>query len=135
VNLVTSLWHNQNADVAEEIRVVIANSTRAIRDMLLDAIRSEPNTVVVAEVSDDASIPMVCDLARADCVVVPLERDGAPQELCRLVLKKHPDIRIIALTAAADIAALCWWSGREVRCTYMSASRENIVKALACSIA
>lgn len=106
-----------------------------MRDMLLDAIRSEPNTVVVAEVSDDTSIPMVCDFTQADCVVVPLEQGGVPTELCNLVLRKHPDMRIIALTATADIAALCWWSGHEVRCTYMSASRENIVKALACTIA
>lgn len=116
--------------VTSRTRIVIANSTRAMRDMLFDAIRQEPNVTVVAEVSDSVSIPTVCELMSADCVVVPLEKGGVPMELCDQVLQKHPHMRLVALTATADLAALCWRSGNDVRCTYMKSSRANILKAL-----
>lgn len=101
-----------------------------MRDMLLDAIRKEPEISVVAEVSDSASIPMVCELMGADCIVVPLEQGGAPMELCGQILRKHPRMKVVALAVGADVLALCWRSGKDVRCMYMKSSRDNILKAL-----
>lgn len=116
--------------MAGKSRVVIANSTRAMRDMLFDAIRQQSDISVVAEVSDSALILTVCELMAADCVVVPLERGGVPTKLCNQVLRKYPQMRVVALTATSDIVALCWRSGKDVRCTYMESSRDNILKAL-----
>jgi DNA-binding NarL/FixJ family response regulator len=120
--------------VCRQIRVVIADSARAMRDMLFDAIRREPNVAVVAEVSDGASIAAVCELERADCAVVPLEEGRAPIQLCQQILKKRQGMKVIAVAAAAEVTALCWWSDGEVRCAYMESSRENIVKALGCPV-
>jgi len=98
--------------------------------MLFDAVRNEPHFAVVAEVSDGVSIASICELERADCVVVPLEDGRAPIRLCKEILKKRPDMKVIAVAAAAEISALCWWSDGGVRCAYMKSSRDNLVKAL-----
>jgi DNA-binding NarL/FixJ family response regulator len=120
--------------MSREIRVVIANSARVMREMLLDAIRKQPNIAVVAEVSREASIPAICESERADWAVVPLERGRAPILLCTEILRKRRRVKVLAIAAAADLTALCWWSDGEVRCAYMKSSRENIVKALGSSL-
>lgn len=117
--------------VSKEIRVVIANSARAMRDMLFDTIRREGHFAVVAEVSSEETIADICELERANCVVVPLEEGRAPIELCRGMLEKRRDMKVIAVAETSEITALCWWSNGDVRCAYMKSSRENLVKALA----
>lgn len=117
-----------------KIRVVIANSARVMREMLLDAIRKQPNIAVVAEVSREASIAAICESEKADWAVVPLDRGRAPIWLCTEILRKRRVMKVLAIAAGADLTALCWWFDGEVRCTYMKSSRENIVKALGYSL-
>jgi len=124
----------QYAAVRKKDRVVIANSARAMRDMLFDAIRKELHFTVVAEVADGVSIATVCELEQADYVLIPLEDGRAPIQLCKEILRKRPEMKVIAVEAAAEITALCWWSDGEVRCSYMKSSRDNLVRALGCTI-
>lgn len=105
-----------------------------MRDMLFDAIRRDLHYTVVAEVSDGLSIATICELERADCALVPLENGRAPIGLCKEILKRRPEMKVIAVTAAAEITALCWWSEGEVRCAYMKSSRDNLMKALECPV-
>lgn len=106
-----------------------------MRDMLFDAIRRELNFNVVAEIADGFSIPAVCEMEQADCALVPLEAGRAPMELCRQILGKRPEMKVIAVAAAAEITALCWWSDGVVRCAYMKSSRDNLLKALGSLVA
>jgi DNA-binding NarL/FixJ family response regulator len=135
LSLAGSLVSAHDAAVCKEIRVVIADSARVMRDMLYDVIRHEPHIAVVAEVTDEASIAFVCELEGADCAVVPLAHGRAPIPLCMEILNARRDMKVIAVAAAAAVTALCWWSDGEVRCAYMKSSRENIVKALSVPIA
>lgn len=116
--------------MSKQIRVVIANTERVMRDMLFNAIRREIHCTVVAELADRLSIAKVCELARADCVLVPLEDGRAPLGLCREILRNRPGMKVIAVAPSAEIAALCWWSDGQVRCAYMKSSRDNLMKAL-----
>lgn len=134
MNLASGTNRTHYAAVSRAIRVVIANSVRAMREMLLDAIGKQPNVFVVAEVPSEALIPAICESERADCAIVPLKEGRAPIPLCQEILKKRRQMKVLAIGAAADLTALCCWSDGEVRCTYMKSSRENIVKALDCSV-
>ena len=69
-----------------------------------------------------------------DCLVIALDRTGVPMPFCREVLARNSGARILAISEATDVAVLCWWSQGAVRCTYMRASRENLLSAMRCPL-
>ena len=115
----------------EKIRVLIANSTRIWRDMLYDAIRSEPDIEVVGDVTEENAIVSATERTNPDCVIVPLDEPGAAMPICKQILTKRPHIRIVAIGEATDVVEIYWMSEEgDIRCTYTTASREAILRAL-----
>ena len=115
----------------EKIRVLIANSTRIWRDMLYDAIRAEPDIAVVGDVTEENAIVSATERTNPDCVIVPLDEPGAAMPICKQILTKRPHIRIVAIGEATDVVEIYWMSEEgDIRCTYTTASREAILRAL-----
>jgi len=115
----------------EKIRVLIANSTRIWRDMLYDAIRAEPDIAVVGDVTEENAIVPATELTNPDCVIVPLDEPGAAMPICKKILTKRPQIRIVAIGEGTDVVEVYWMSEEgDIRCTYTTASREAILRAL-----
>jgi DNA-binding NarL/FixJ family response regulator len=119
-----------NALEQEKIRVLIANSTRIWRDMLYDTIREEPDIEVVGDVSDEDAIGPVTERTNPDCLIVPLDEPGGMPVFTE-ILAKRPHVRIVAIGEGSDVIAIYWRSEEgNVRCTYTTASREAILRAL-----
>ncbi len=117
------------------IRVVIANPTRFLRDALYDAIQAQPDFEVVGEVADESAISSVADRLRPDCLIVPLEQEGGPMLLCDRVLESHPATKIVAIDQGTDVVAIYWrCKDGHLRCTYGTASRKGILRALRFSV-
>ena len=115
----------------EKIRVLIANSTRIWRDMLYDAIRAESDIAVVGDVTEENAIVSATERTNPDCVIVPLDEPGAAMPICKKILTKRPHIRIVAIGEATDVVEIYWMSEEgDIRCTYTTASREAILRAL-----
>jgi DNA-binding NarL/FixJ family response regulator len=115
----------------EKIRVLIANSTRILRDMLYDTIREEPDIEVVGDVSEENAIVPATERTNPDCVIVPLDLPGAAMPICTQILSRRPNVRIIAIGEASNVVEIYWMSDeKEIRRTYSTASRTAIVRAL-----
>ena len=114
----------------EKIRVLIANSTRIWRDMLYDAIRSEPDIEVVGDVTEENAIVSATERTNPDCVIVPLDEPDAAMSICKKILTKRPHIRIVAIGEGTDVVEIYWMAEGDIRCTYTTASREAILRAL-----
>ena len=115
----------------EKIRVLIANSTRIWRDMLYDAIRAEPDIAIVGDVTEENAIVPATERTNPDCVIVPLDEPGAAMPICKKILTKRPHIRIVAIGEGTDVVEIYWMSEEgDIRCTYTTASREAILRAL-----
>jgi DNA-binding NarL/FixJ family response regulator len=115
----------------EKIRVLIANSTRIWRDMLYATIREEPDIEVVGDVSEENAIVPATERTNPDCLIVPLDEPGVAMPICTEILVKRPDLRIVAIGEGTDVVEIYWMSeGGDVRCTYTTASRESILRAL-----
>ena len=115
----------------EKIRVLIANSTRMLRDVLYDTIREEPDIEVVGDVSEDRAILPATERTNPDCLIVPLNEPGAPMPICTEILAKRPHVRIVAIGDGTDVIAIYWKSeDGDIRSTYATASREAILRAL-----
>lgn len=114
----------------EKIRVLIANPTRVWRDVLYDTIREEPDIEVVGDVSEEKAIVSVTERTNPDCLILPLDEPGT-MPMCRSILSARPHLRIIAIGERADLVATYWRSEEgDVRCTYSTASREALLRAL-----
>lgn len=105
-----------------------------MRDVLYGAIRDEPDLEVAGEVSDECTILAAAELTAPDCLVIALGRNGVSVPICRELLARNRDMRILAISEATDVAALCWWSQAAMRCTYMRASLENLLSAMRCAL-
>ena len=114
----------------EKIRVLIANSTRIWRDMLYDAIRVEPDIAIVGDVTEENAIVPATERTNPDCVIVPLDEPGAAMPICKKILTKRPHIRIVAIGEGTDVVEIYWMAEGDIRCTYTTASREAILRAL-----
>lgn len=116
------------------IRLLLANPTRSLRDALYGAIRKQPDMEVAGEVSDACAIVAAAELTDPDCLVIALDRNGVSRSLCKQLLARNRQVRILAISETTDMAVLCWWDSGDVRCAYMEASRENLLSALRCSL-
>ncbi|MDE3136090.1 MAG: hypothetical protein KGL59_05930 [Acidobacteriota bacterium] len=101
-----------------------------LRDVLYGTIRREPDLEVAGEVSDAGTVLAAAELTDPDCLVIALEQSGVPMAFCRDLLARNNRVRILAISEAINVVALCWWSEGDVRCTYMQASRENLLSAM-----
>lgn len=102
--------------------------------MLFGAIQKQPDIEVAGEVSDAGTILAAMEMTNPDCLVIALERSGVSFPLCRQLLARNIHARVLALSEATRLAALCWWYQGDIRCTYMEASRENLLSALRCEL-
>lgn len=115
----------------EKIRVLIANPTRILRDMLYDTIRAEPDIEVVGDVSEENAIVPATERTNPDCLIVPLDGPGAAMPICTEILTKRPHVRIVAIGEGTDVVEIYWMSEEgDIRRTYTTASREAILRAL-----
>lgn len=102
--------------------------------MIYGAIRKQPDLEVAGEVSDANTILAAMEMTDPDCLVISLEQSGASLPLCRQLLTRNNRARVLAISEAADLVALCWWCEGDIRCTYMEASGENLLSALRCQL-
>jgi DNA-binding NarL/FixJ family response regulator len=116
--------------VQQKIHVLIANPTRVLRDVLYATVRGEPDIEVDGEVSDEDAVLSAAELTHADCVVIDIGEGGVRMPFCKTLFAANPLVRILAISESADLAAICWWAGGEVRCSYMKASRSTVLAAL-----
>lgn len=115
----------------KKIRVLIANPTRVLRDLLYDTIRKQPGIEIVGDVSEEDAILSAAVRTNADCVIIPLGEDSLPQAMCSEILTSRPDVKIVAIGEGTNVLAVYWRCKEgEVRCTYSTASRKSILQAL-----
>jgi chemotaxis response regulator CheB len=99
--------------------------------MLYATIREEPDIEVVGDVSEENAIVPATERTNPDCLIVPLDEPGVAMPICTEILVKRPDLRIVAIGEGTDVVEIYWMSeGGDVRCTYTTASRESILRAL-----
>ena len=86
---------------------------------------------MVGDVSEEAAIVAATERTEPDCLIVPLNDPDAPMPMCTEMLAKRPHLRIVAIGEGTNILAIYWRSPEgKVRCTYTTASRQSILRAL-----
>ena len=95
------------------IRILVANRPRLMREALLATLADRPDIEIVGEVSNEAEIPASVKRTAPDLLVISLDDLGKRPRICDMVLRAHPDVRIIAV-ATEHNRSVCYWASLQL---------------------
>jgi DNA-binding NarL/FixJ family response regulator len=110
-------------------RILVANTPKLMREVILATLAGQPGIEIVGEVSEEAEI---LDQVRAklpDLLVVALDENEQRPAICDRVLRVHPDLRIIAVASRKD-RTLYFWASFDIHCADIESSTAGILNAV-----
>jgi len=106
------------------IRVLVANSPRLMRELILTTFLDQPDIEIVGEVESEAGI-----LASVEKNNITQQRLGERPTICDAVLRQWPNMRIIAV-APHDNYSVHYWASLDIHSQGVEASEESILSVL-----
>lgn len=115
--------------MAKNVRVLVANRPRLIRELVLATIADQPDIEVVGEVQDEADILYNVEEKRPDFLIVALDSSGARPSVCDVLLSKFPNMKILALAPERN-SSVFYWASLDIHSFNVEASEDGILGAL-----
>ena len=94
-------------------RIVLADGSRFLHEMLKRVIEKTPDLQVVSEIADLARLSSTIAETEAEWVIVSLPPDGKILETLESSLTAHPSVRVLALAADGSQVKMKWVEPRE----------------------
>ena len=110
-------------------RILVGNSPKLMRDVILAALVDQPGIEIVGEVSDEAEIVRQVQATLPDLLVIALDQSGRRPAICDRILREHPELRIIAIASRAD-RTLYYWASFDIHCADIESSTAGILEAV-----
>ena len=111
------------------IRVLVANRPRMMRELILATFADQPDIEIVGEVANDEEIPKTVERTLPDLVVVALDEPGRRPSVCDVVLRRHPDVRIIGVDTKQNYSVF-YWASLAIHSSNIEASEEGLLNAV-----
>jgi chemotaxis response regulator CheB len=115
--------------MTRNVRVLVANQPRLIRELLLETISDQPDIEVVGEVQNEADILLAVEQNRPDFLIVALDKRRSHPPVCALLLEKFPDMKILALAPERNLTVF-YWASIDIHSLDLEASEEGILEVL-----
>lgn len=96
------------APTQQPSRIILANETRLLREMLRRAIARSPYLQVVGEVTDRANLSSRVEETDAQWVIVSLLPDGGIPETAETLLMENPSVAILAVAPDGSQLRVGW---------------------------
>ena len=110
-------------------RILVANSPKLMRDVVLAALADQPGIEIVGEVSDEAEIAQQVQTTSPDLLVIALDQSERRPAICDRILREHPELRIIAVASRED-RTLYFWASFDIHCADIESSTAGILEAV-----
>jgi DNA-binding NarL/FixJ family response regulator len=110
-------------------RILVANSPKLMRDVILAALADQPGIEIVGEVSDEEKIAQEVQATLPDLLVIALEQSERRPAICDRILREHPELRIIAVASRED-RTLYFWASFDIHCADIESSTAGILEAV-----
>ena len=115
------------------IRVAVANRPRLMRELVRATMADQPDIEIVADIEDEAEIPRMVGETSPEFLIITLDAaldaSGARPALCDLLLPRHPQLKILALSSRRDGSVL-YRAALEIRATAVETSENEILNVL-----
>ena len=113
----------------KSIRVLVANHPRLMRETILTAFADQPDIEIVGEVEDESEIFESVNKTLPNFVVIALDHPGTRPPICDLLLREHPEVRVIAVAPAKNYVVY-YWASLDIHSSNVEASEEGVLGAL-----
>jgi chemotaxis response regulator CheB len=108
------------------IRVLVANSPKLMREVIIETFVDQPDIVIVGEVAEDGDLLSQVEETRPDFLFIALDNPEKRPSVCDTILRLHPEISIIAVAAHTN-RSVRYWASLDIHSSVMEASEEAIL--------
>ena len=111
------------------IRVLVANRPRLMRETILTTFGDQPDIEIVGEIEDESKIFESVNKFSPDFVVIALDEPGERPPICDILLREHPEVRVIAVAPARNYVVY-YWASLDIHSSNIEASEAGVLGAL-----
>jgi AmiR/NasT family two-component response regulator len=111
------------------IRVLVANRPRLLRELVLSTLSEQEGISIVGEVENELDVPSLVARTRPDFLLIALDESKRRPPLCDQLLKKFPELRIIAVAPNTNVG-IFYWASMEIHSTTMEASEKALLEVM-----
>jgi chemotaxis response regulator CheB len=115
--------------MTEPIRVVVANQPRLMRELVLETIKEQPDIEIVAEIQNEEEIGHAVDRTLPDFLIIALNEFNQPAILCDALLRRHPEMKILALAPERNVS-IFYWATLDIHTSSVESSQAGILGSL-----
>jgi hypothetical protein len=98
----------EGGSVMQAHRVILANESRLLREMLERVIKKVPHLEVVGQAADAARLPSLLEGTDAQWVIVSLLPNGKMPAVVDSLLAEHPSLRVLAVAVDGSQVKAKW---------------------------
>jgi DNA-binding NarL/FixJ family response regulator len=109
-----------------QIRVLVANRPKLMREIIIETFVDQPDIVIVGEVGEDGDILGQVKLTQPDFLFIALDDPDKRPSVCDAILRLHPEVSIIAVAAHTN-RSVRYWASFNIHSSVMEASEEAIL--------
>jgi chemotaxis response regulator CheB len=128
-NFDDSVCVNGTKQMAQPIRVVVANQPRLMRELVLETITEQPDIEIVAEIQNENDILRAVEDAHPDFLIIALDESGRRPAICDTLLARYPNIKILALAPERNLS-IFFWASLDIHSIEVEASQAGILNTL-----
>jgi AmiR/NasT family two-component response regulator len=115
--------------MARLVRVLVANRPKLMRELIVSTLADEPGVEIVGEVADEAEIVERVRQVKPDLLVIALDEPSKRPQLCDVLLRVRPELRIIAV-ASHENCSVFYWASFDIHSSEIEASEQGILNAV-----
>ena len=113
----------------QSIRVVVANRPRLMRELVLETIIEQPDIEIVAEIQNEEEIASVVEGTHPDFLIITLDESSRRPQLCDILLRRYPEMKILALAPERN-SSIFYWASFDIHSSPIEASEAGVLGAL-----
>ncbi len=111
------------------IRVLVANHPRLMRELILTTFADQPDFEIVGEVAEESDISENIKRTLPNYVVIALDHPGTRPQICDELLRKYPEVCVIAVAPEKN-HIVYYWASFDIHSNNIEASEEEMLKAM-----
>jgi chemotaxis response regulator CheB len=115
--------------MTKPIRVLVANHPRLMREVILQTFADQPDIEIVGEVTEESEISESVKRTLPNFVIIALDRPDSRPGICDELLRKHPDVRVIAVAPQKNFV-VSYWASLDIHSNNIEASEQGILNAI-----
>lgn len=115
--------------MTRNVRVLVANQPRLMRELVLATLFEQPDIEVVGEVGNEADILPTVEEHQPDFLIVALDKSGTRPSVCDVLLSKYPNMKILALAPERN-SSVFYWASLDIHSFDVESSEEGVLSTL-----